>query len=131
MNLVLALMMMAASPKEPQVYYLNGKVLVRLHSVEMPNIRRAKLRLFVNSPYELLDAWIDSSGAETCLPEASLRKDLKLKGRWYTIMWETHLKTGSSEHVIILNFWNHKTFKKKFYINVEGSKQVRKPQGAN
>lgn len=131
MNVLVALMMLTASRAEPHVYYYNGKNLVELRTIEMPNVRHVLLRFFVHSPYEMRDARVDSSDAEMCLPGISLRKKLKLEGRWYVVTWHTRLSTGSTRHTIVLYSCLHKAYNKTFWINVEGSKRIEKLRGVN
>ncbi len=131
MNLLFAFLILASSPKQPQVYHYNGKELVKLHRIEMPNVGRTTFTFFVHSPYELRDAYIDSSEAHVCLPDLSTRKEFKLEGRWYTITWETRLSVGSSGHFIVLRSYRHKEYKEKFFVEVEGTKKMEKPQGVN
>lgn len=131
MNLLVALLMVTMPLKEPHVYYYNGKNIVSLNVVEMPNARRAVLQFFVHSPYELRNACVDSSDVEMCLPGISLRDKLELKGRWYIISWDARLSVGSSRHVIHLYSCHHKVYDKAFHIDVEGSKRIEKPQGVN
>lgn len=131
MNLLFALLMLTVPSQNPQVYYYNGKNLVDLHVVRMPNAPNAKLLLFVHSPYELRDACIDSSNAELCLPDISLRKEMNLHGRWYIVRRSIRLTVGSSRHVIELYSSRHKAYVRTFRIDVEGSKRIEKPQGVN
>ena len=131
MNLLFAFLMLTAPLSSPQVYYYNGKNLVDLKVIRMPNAPRARVRLFVHSPVELRDACIDSSNADMCLPGIPLRRKLKLEGRWYIVRWEAHLSVGSSRHVVKLFNSHHKAYTRTFRIDVEGSKRVRKPQGVN
>lgn len=130
MNLLIALIMLAAPPKSPQVYYYNCKKLVELHTIETANVRQATLRFFVDSPYELSDARVDSVNVSMCLPEISVRREMKLRGRWYIIRWHTRLTTGSTRHTIVL-YRRHREYRKTFYVNVEGSERIQKPQGVN
>jgi hypothetical protein len=129
MNLFFALLILASPPKQPQVFYYNGKHLVKLNQVEMPNVRQAALRLFIYSPYELRYASIDSSEVGMCLPGISVTKKLELEGRWYTIDWQTALTVGSSRHFIFLKAYGHKVYEKEFFLDVEGAKKIEKPQG--
>lgn len=129
MNLFLALLMLAAPSKTPRVYYYNGHHLAKLNIIETANTAHTVLRFFVNSPYELRYARVDSSEVSLCLPDSSLRREMKLKGRWYTIRWYTKLSVGSVKHTIVLYRCRHKKFSRTFIINVEGSKRINKPQG--
>ena len=131
MNALIALLLLAAPPYQPHVYYYNGRNLVELHTIEMPNVAHASFRFFVQSPYEMRDARVDSADAGMCLPQISLRKKLKLDGRWYVVKWGTNLSTGSSMHTIILYSGCRKTYRKTFWINVEGTKRIEKPRGVN
>lgn len=129
MNLFLALLMLAAPQRAPQVYYYNGSHLVKLRTIETGNIGHTVLRFFVHSPHELRYARVDSSDVSLCLPDDSVRTAMKLEGRWYTIRWYTKLTTGSAKHIVTLYECRHKKFSRTFFINVEGSKRINKPQG--
>ncbi len=130
MKLLFALMVFAAPSKAPQIYYLNGTHLSELHTIETAGAHREALRFFVHSPFELRGARIDTTSVRMCLPEIAVRRQMKLKGRWYTMEWSTQLTTGSTRHMIIL-YCRHGEYKKMFYVNVEGSKRILKPQGVN
>ncbi len=131
MNLLFVLLVLTSQPRQPQVFYYNGKHLVKLNHIEMPGIRHTTMRIFIYSPYELRDASIDSSEVGLCLPDISVRKDLRLEGRWYIIEWGTDLKVGSTPHTILLNSCRNKVYKEQFFVNVEGTKMIEKPQGVN
>lgn len=129
MNFVIALLVLFSSPKGPEAYYYNGKNLVRLSVIEIPNIDHATFTLLIKSPYELLSAIVDSNDVRMCLPGVSLRKQLRLSGRWYVIKFEMKLKVGSAQHVLCLTSYTGRIHERRFTINVEGSKQLKKPLG--
>ena len=129
MNVLFALLFLAVPLKEPQVYCYKPGRLVPLGTITMPNEPHGVLEFFVHSPFELCGASLDTSNVQLCLPDISTRKTLKLEGRWYTIRWSTPLSPGSSVHEVALYLFHHKTFRRFFRIEVEGSKQVEKPQG--
>lgn len=129
MNVLIALLMLTVQPKEPHIYYYNSNALVPLSTITMPNERHGMLEFLVHSPFELYGATLDSSIVQVCLPDLSMRKDLKLQGRWYVIWCDASLSTGSSRHEITLYLFRHKNFTKFFRIEIEGTERVEKPQG--
>jgi hypothetical protein len=131
MNILLTLLVLAAPPKQPQVFYYDGRNLVKPDRIEMPNAGHAVMQFFVHSPYELRGASIDSSDVSVCLPDYSLRKSLKLRGRWYTITWDARLTVGSRRHILVINSYRGQTYRESFFVNVEGTKRMEKPQGVN
>lgn len=131
MNLVFALLILLGTPKEPQVYYYNGRILSQLKTLEFPNVRNAAVQFFVYSPYELREASVDSTEIPMCLPDHKLTEELKLRGRWYRLIWVTNLTVGSTQHTLYLTSYWGKIHKKNFTVNVEGNKRIDKPQGVN
>lgn len=112
-------------------FYYDGRKLKPLDTILMPNIGNTTLTLLVNSPYELRRARIDSSETGLCPPDASMLKKLKLRGRWYMILWKTNLRVGSSQHTLYMETFSGRRHKESFHVNVEGSMKENKPRGAN
>ena len=131
MNFIFALLVLLVLPREPQIFYYNGKALTQLSIIQMPNVGHAAIKLLVNSPYELRSASVDSTEVQMCLPEYALTKELKLKGRWYRLTWEMGLTVGSMRHTLYLTSYCGRIYKKNFTVNVEGTKRLYKPQGVN
>ncbi len=131
MNLIIALLMLVAQPKEPKVFYYSGNTMSRLQTLQLPPSRGTVVRLLVYSPFELRAAWLDKADVEACLPKASMRKALNLEGRWYMVTWEPKVETGSSRHTLYLEFYHHRPYEAHFVVNVEGSQRVDKPTGVN
>jgi hypothetical protein len=117
------------SEKEPQVFFYNGQKLIMLNEIFVPNIRRENFRFFVKSQYELEYASMDSSEVAICLVDRITKQEMQLKGRWYTIRWETGLRVGSERHMIFFTARSGTVFTKRFTINVEGTKRLEKPLG--
>ncbi len=129
MSLVLACLFLFSSPAGPQVYYYNGKSLTKLGVIEEPNIGRAAVTLFIHSPYELINARIDSDEVQMCLPEVPLRNHFKLSGRWYVVVWKTKLTVGGTDHVLCMTSYKGKVHERRFTVDVEGAKRLEKPPG--
>ncbi len=129
MNFIIALLVLFGASKEPQIFYKDGKTLTTLKTIFIPSIRHESFKFFVESPYELRYASVDSTEIGMCLADQTTMKEMQLKGRWYKIDWETDLKTGSMKHTLFLNTRSGAIFKRSFIINVEGSKKIGKPSG--
>ncbi len=142
MNLIIVLLVMVGAPSawmpqakapkighEPEVFYYDGKSLSKLDVIFVPNIRRERFHFFVKSPHELRFASLDSSEIEVCLAGRAETETLRLKGRWYKIEWETELRAGSEKHELVLISRSGVISRKKFVVNVEGSKKIEKPPG--
>jgi hypothetical protein len=119
------------SPKEPQVYVLNGKTLERLNTIFLPNIHRANFQFFVKSPYELRFVRVDSSDYSLCLLDWPTACKMGLRGRWYKLEWATELQPGSKAHIITLTARSGLVFKFDFIVNVEGTAKSKRLRGGN
>ncbi|HUI28988.1 MAG TPA: hypothetical protein VLX91_02135 [Candidatus Acidoferrales bacterium] len=131
MNFILAILVIIGAPKGPQVFYYDGTNLTKLNPIFVPNIGNEIFQLFVKSSYELKYASIDSSGVGMCLVDQAAMKEMKLRGRWYKISWETQLSPGSKQHVIFLTAFSGIIFKRNFIVNVEGTRKLEKPAGGS
>jgi len=129
MNLIIAALVIIGGFKTPKIFYLEGKDLTELNSIFLPNVRAESFQFFVNSPVELEFSSIDSSSVPMCLVARTIKNELRLKGRWYSINCVMPLKTGSESHMISLFSRSGAVFKKKFTVNVEGTQKVGKQRG--
>jgi hypothetical protein len=117
------------SPKEPQVYILNGKTLERLNTIFLPNTHRASFQFFVKSPYELKFVRVDSLDYSLCLLDRPTACKMGLRGRWYKLDWATELQPGSAPHTITFRARSGLAFKHNFIVNVEGTEKSKRPRG--
>jgi len=136
MNFIVAFLVMIGtlpkeinSQKQPRAYYCDGRKLIMLNAIFVPNVRRKSFQFFVKSPYELEQASMDSSKVPIHQVDRTTRRKMRLQGRWYTIKCDIGLRVGSEQHVLFLTARSGTVFKKHFTVSVEGTRRLEKPLG--
>ena len=120
--------------RAPKLFYFNGKKLLTLSTIFLPNLGTVDIRLFVYSNVELKGAAIDSNEIPICTPTAGEKVALKMprelrtgSGRWYMLSFRTALHVGVTRHQLETTAFDGERYRRNFSIAVEGAAREKKP----